>query len=205
LKGTKYCKSVAVLRQGFEDRRSTWHDHLDDLESFFYVTCYLMFTTECPGKVKTRKPHFIAEWLILEGRCAAGAKINFFAPNDLDLAGLSSFWSSASRKLLQEYFKYIKRVQQKREAHRQLDKFDERIQHGYLCGRAPKHYVKILWLFDEALEALRANKVTHMGASAIDPRLVEDPDIAPPSKAKKRKVNDDTEVPSAKKQKGGVE
>lgn len=166
-----------------------------------------MFTTECPGTVKPRKPRFIAEWLILDGRCAAEAKITFFASSNLNLVELSSFWSPASRKMLQEYFKYIKRIQQKREAHHQLDKFDERIQHGYLRAGAPMHYAEILGLLDEALETLRTNKVgTHMDASAIDPGLAEDPDIAPPSTAsKKRKVNCGTNVPSAKKQRGVAE
>ncbi|KAJ2919822.1 hypothetical protein MD484_g596, partial [Candolleomyces efflorescens] len=70
--GTRLFQSIIVLRS-FEKRFKATHDYLDDLESMFYVLCYLMFGFSGPGdRVRPVVTDMLNSWDVADSRTAEG-------------------------------------------------------------------------------------------------------------------------------------
>jgi hypothetical protein len=51
------------------------HDYLDDLESFYYVLCWICFGHDAPGKRITPQPDVITDWEDPSSSCIRAARL----------------------------------------------------------------------------------------------------------------------------------
>ncbi|KZP07228.1 hypothetical protein FIBSPDRAFT_939643 [Athelia psychrophila] len=71
LAGTRFYQSIHVLRAEGQ------HDHLDDLESFFYLFCMLCLGYSGPGQAIVPTPSVFHGWEMDRPEVAAGVKTGF--------------------------------------------------------------------------------------------------------------------------------
>lgn len=133
------------------------HDFLDDLESFFYVLCDLVFSRVSPGKEMDRKAKIMLErWDLRDDVTAKGSKGCFilypFAVTLVD----EDYWGSAFVELLEAFHDFLEnlvRQKVKTRAKRGLS-YDEKVQKVKDLG-FDEHYNHLDRLFQTALDALK--------------------------------------------------
>ncbi|PPQ95806.1 hypothetical protein CVT26_015947 [Gymnopilus dilepis] len=82
--GRRAFQSLNVLRDDERDAKtlSFSHDHLDDLESFFYVFCWFSFGYTAPKTKVQPFPEFLSNWDSKNCRLAAAFKKAFYFDQD---------------------------------------------------------------------------------------------------------------------------
>ncbi|TFK61121.1 hypothetical protein BDN72DRAFT_965343 [Pluteus cervinus] len=114
--GTRPFQSASVLfsestRPGAKPRRTTRgygpypHDYLDDMESLFYVLCWICYQFESPGIRSDDTPDIIFEWEASRPTSSAWAKVEFLTS---PLPPLPSYFQRGSA-----YQHLLERLQQK--------------------------------------------------------------------------------------------
>lgn len=109
-------QSVAVLSSyNLHGQQMPPHDYLDDLESFFYVLCRIMFSTVSKGKSVHSRIELLLEQWASDPETAAGAKERFIMsalkPAHID----STYWGEACMTLLHEFHTFIQSIVKKKD------------------------------------------------------------------------------------------
>ncbi|TFK66136.1 hypothetical protein BDN72DRAFT_880467 [Pluteus cervinus] len=114
--GTRAFQSTSVLfgdsiRHNGEARRTTRgfgpypHDYLDDMESLFYVLCWICYQFESPGVRSEDTPDILLEWETRQANSSALAKVEFLTS---PLPPLPSYFQRGSA-----YQHLLEKLQQK--------------------------------------------------------------------------------------------
>ncbi|KAF5331419.1 hypothetical protein D9611_011862 [Ephemerocybe angulata] len=95
--GTRFYQSIILLK-GLAGQYKPAHDHLDDLESFYYVLLDLTFGRSDPGK------SWVIDWMENEWdnddeQLSASAK-DYFLRRPLKVGDVPSFWSEECKEML---------------------------------------------------------------------------------------------------------
>ncbi|EDR03779.1 uncharacterized protein LACBIDRAFT_306822 [Laccaria bicolor S238N-H82] len=198
--GTRAFQSMMVLRSQTNKPGVIFpaHDYLDDLESFFYVFCYICFAYEAPGKKKSPQPTLLTEWEDFNSNTARHSKLSFLTESsDHDLSPW--FGEGVFQTLLQQmgqfvYDHYMTKDRRLKQPRRCLNDLTE---------AAHEQYAIFLGYVDEAIEKLEAMQPEVAPDGTILASGV--PPITPPRSSpssSKRPSNDVLEgSPSSKKPK----
>lgn len=172
-KGTKLYQSIAVLQSYHVKADDTIlpHGYLDDLESFLYVLCDLMFNRFCATKEMNEDAKELLEmWSTGDGRIALHTKVPFtqgaFNPALVD----REYWGTACVELLKSFVGFIKDIVWQKDAIRVTQGADWKEKARLLKelesdGKLEEHYDTLDALFKKALDALE------MEEPQIDARL----------------------------------
>ncbi|KAF6753514.1 hypothetical protein DFP72DRAFT_814162, partial [Ephemerocybe angulata] len=150
--GTTSHQSISVLR-GRRDSvlaKRQIRDHLDDLESFFYVLHDTMFCWErCQGMCR--------KWVQEEDPLtAAEAKLEFWE-HGFSLEGVDTFWDAASQGLLESFYHFVQEivfVKEEINEHYAAFPEEDRRKRLALLGDRDSHYDEVLSFFDKALNEI---------------------------------------------------
>ncbi|KAF8889425.1 hypothetical protein CPB84DRAFT_1785548 [Gymnopilus junonius] len=89
--GTQVFQSVNVLKSSRKNKKSKSapHSYLDDLESFYYVLCWICFGYSAPGERLDPFPEVLRDWAGKDPfTCAAIKGLMFLGPNEPDFEEL---------------------------------------------------------------------------------------------------------------------
>ncbi|KAF6760847.1 hypothetical protein DFP72DRAFT_959514 [Ephemerocybe angulata] len=157
--GTHLYQAVSVLRSGTEERFliPVPHDYLDDLESFFWILCHLIYGFDginhaAPDAFSHRS--FLGQIDDPDTMMATNRKQIYFMKEGPAVCKPPSFWSHASVELLERFHSYMSPMV--------IAKFDSRAESEVavvetlqdLYGNVHRHYADVIGLFDVALEKL---------------------------------------------------
>ncbi|KAF6760800.1 hypothetical protein DFP72DRAFT_881504 [Ephemerocybe angulata] len=147
--GTHLYQSVSVL-----DIRKILsavpHDHLDDLESIYYVLCHLLYGYEGVGAPVANAftgRSTLALWENLKGEDASHRKLNYLMDEGPDVQPPPLYWSSACVDLCNSLHQYILPLERRDRETRQ--RLAEHLHRGL-----EQHYSDIIAMFDTALVEL---------------------------------------------------
>ncbi|KAG2012023.1 other/FunK1 protein kinase [Coprinopsis cinerea AmutBmut pab1-1] len=152
--GTRMFQSVMVLL-GFRMDNSPPHDHLDDLESFFYVFTYILFAYVKPKERRNSLPRLLLKWDQSEPERAEEAKCHFMALRLHEVTDtIDSWWGNIVVDLFTKFKQYIRnRSDDKRDAWYSASTPDaEAIKK--LRDEFEDHYKHITKLFQDAITNL---------------------------------------------------
>ncbi|KAJ3549042.1 hypothetical protein NMY22_g1041 [Coprinellus aureogranulatus] len=153
--GTRMYQSISVLRSQIVDPAPP-QDYLDDLESFFYIFCQLVFSFERPGRLVRSIPDFLRHWNLDDELLAANAKAGFLHdPPRFSL--MSSFWGTACKTLLKDFQTVIRRINVARGEIRESEELDDDgkiMAYEKLAQDVDGPFNKVLSAFDRAISAL---------------------------------------------------
>jgi hypothetical protein len=157
------------------------HDYLDDIESFFYVLCYLMLCFNGAGEyTKAILSAEVKKWDSDDPTVAANQKWTFVSwPLAEDC--VSSYWEDPCVSLLEDFKEFIEdivKAKTKIFAARITDK-EKREKIENLHGKINEHYKKVLDLFDKAIEMLPDYDPVVEGTEVTDATLAGSPDGSP--------------------------
>lgn len=143
--------SIAVLRNNYDYDLSLrqYRDHLDDLESVFYLFCETVFFWH-----EARAPPWWDSDDLYE--CAASKLLMFcIEPDEFDTDAVDQAFGDASRKLLKRFFAFIQEFVVKKEEINLMGnpELEER-ERLALINSWEVHFNKLLGIFDDALEEL---------------------------------------------------
>ncbi|KAF5340990.1 hypothetical protein D9611_006070 [Ephemerocybe angulata] len=156
--GTYLYTSVCVLDALNPCYPALPRDYLDDLESFFYVFCHLLYGFEGPGRqaADAYKPDSVlARWEIPVLRNASLNKLHYLTMLGPECRRPPLYWSTACTELCDKLRKYLlplvttKVHIRDRDGRRVRKALLENLHDGL-----DAHYTAILALFDTALEEL---------------------------------------------------
>lgn len=161
LQGTRRYQSVAVLRSYRIPAGEPIppHDYLDDLESFFYVLCELMFTRVSPGKDVDEEARLLLErWEARDERLAVESK-SAFITDILDRDWVDTdFWGPVCLMVLEGFHGFIYGIfREKSKIRNSRVSMQEKVAlyKGLgLNGKIETHYKMLEDLFNTALVAL---------------------------------------------------
>ncbi|KAF6765516.1 hypothetical protein DFP72DRAFT_798317, partial [Ephemerocybe angulata] len=103
--GTQFYMSIILLR-GMSAAYQPARDHLDDIESFYYVLVHLIFGRYDPGQSAIMHDFIRREWGSDDPERAAYAKEAFLqAP--LDVTDIPQFWSKECKQMVVDMHKFI--------------------------------------------------------------------------------------------------
>lgn len=164
------------------------HDYLDDLESFFYVLCELMFTRFSPGKVIHKEAKLLLErWEARDPRIAIESKTVFLVESfDVDLID-SDYWGSACLAVLQGFHSFIYDIyRQKATIRRKKIPIQDKVALYKGLGQNGKidmHYKTLEDLFNAALKVLETD-----GLKSDESRVTAEAELATTSGSSSRSV-----------------
>ncbi|KAF5341148.1 hypothetical protein D9611_006040 [Ephemerocybe angulata] len=155
--GTHLYQSVSVL-----DIRKILsavpHDHLDDLESFYYVLCHLLYGYEGVGAPVANAftgRSTLALWENLKGEDASHRKLNYLMDEGPDVQPPPLYWSSACVDLCNSLHQYIlPLVKAKLKVRGTRDRETRQRLAEHLHRGLEQHYSDIIAMFDTALVEL---------------------------------------------------
>lgn len=160
--GTRNYQSIEVLRSYFVKPGHPFlpHDYLDDIESFLYVLCEIMFTTVSEGKeMHEEARQCMKRWVTMGERVALESKLYFIRnPFDFDLVD-EDYWGKACVELLEGFHDFIERISWEKSRRRvQSIPFEKKVELWKalrLDGKLEEYYDEVDALFEKALHALR--------------------------------------------------
>ncbi|KAF6760898.1 hypothetical protein DFP72DRAFT_1003488 [Ephemerocybe angulata] len=172
--GTHLYQSVSVLENSDDDTviAPVPRDYLDDLESFFYVLCHLLYGykgVDLPDPDAFKGLTILAQWE-QERLKATHAKAHYLGANELNARRLATFWSSASVELCDSFRKFISPIGRTKTSIR--NKRDPKVRQKLfqdLHNEIEIHYAYVISLFDNALAAL--NSVRGDAPRSLSPSL----------------------------------
>jgi hypothetical protein len=152
LQGNPLFQSMMVL-YSVELDLSFPHDHLDDLESFFYILLYIVYTYDCQG-LSHPMDKLLKQWKKKTGTTAAEAKVVFFLLEHAIPKTIASRWPKALLNVLSEFRAFLMPLSQKKVSIRYMKakKVPEILRD--LAFNVDQHYDGILRIFDTGIEAL---------------------------------------------------
>ncbi|KAF8971790.1 hypothetical protein BDZ97DRAFT_1785143 [Flammula alnicola] len=150
--GTRAFQSVNVL-ESYRRRDAVSHDYLDDLESFFYVLCWVCFGYAGPNKKVEPLPEVLESWEKEEPQTAAMGKQTFFF-RPLEESSVTGFFGPIFHKLLLQLHTFFK--------HQVLRKIAIPKDQAAPClidlkTKAVEDYAMVLGFVDEAIKDLAAS------------------------------------------------
>ncbi|KAF6760881.1 hypothetical protein DFP72DRAFT_1165974 [Ephemerocybe angulata] len=211
--GTRLYQSFAVLKTG-EDSDSLAHidhDYLDDLESFFYVLCHLLYGFDSIGVEKSEadlaqtKP--LEHWEIQDAIRAANSKFCYIHLDGTFIPP-SAFWSQPCLDLAEKFRHFLAPLLLEKIKIREPMRSAARkaLLDGLHSGMED-HYSQVLSFFDEALEELAKpggeaprRPLSASTTSSFDsPRRDANPPPAPVNRGVKRSIKDVEALPNVRR------
>ncbi|KAF6760879.1 hypothetical protein DFP72DRAFT_1165972 [Ephemerocybe angulata] len=211
--GTWLYLSFADLANGKANRGLACvdHDYLDDLESFFYVLCHLMYGFDSIGVAKSDtdfRETVMGAWEDEDAVLTAPSKLAYFHSQGMHVVPPSPFWSQACIDLCEKIRHFlcpllmakIKIRSTKGAAVREAMLAD-------LHAGMEEHYSEVLGFFDTALEELakpggeapRRPPSASTTSSFDSPRRDANPPLAPVNRGMKRSIEDVEALPNVRR------
>ena len=176
------------------------HDYLDDLESCFYVLCWICFAYNGPGLLIRPQPSFLCWWEELNPEIASDSKRAFF--HRYALPEMSSWFGKTFEALLQNFRKFLDAEISRKD--RLMHEKAPRLSLEELKADATKHYAIVLGFVDDAIKEVEALPDANPLFASGFPPAAASPTTPPQASASpgKRRSNDIPEgTPSFKKSK----
>ena len=176
------------------------HDYLDDLESCFYVLCWICFAYDGPGLLIRPQPSFLCFWEELNPEIASNSKFAFF--HEFALPDMSSWFGKTFETLLQNFRHLL--VTEISRKNRLMHEKTPRLSLDELKADATKHYAIVLGFVDDAIKEVEALPDANPLFASGFPPAAASPATPPQASASpgKRRSNDIPEgTPSFKKSK----
>lgn len=174
-KGTRMFQSANVLSSAYHPDVAHTHDYLDDLESFYYVTAYLILAYDARGRF-LRHPREMKDWDDCSASGSFQAKITYMTTKGSRVASrASSTWGKECCTLLEQFHDLIRDVTLARHGEEVIP--NERDSDYY--------YDAIKVIFETAIAQLPDEEPMLDATLPIAPR--------PPTTPKKRPSEDDEE------------
>ncbi|KAJ2919897.1 hypothetical protein MD484_g612, partial [Candolleomyces efflorescens] len=154
--GTRLFQSIMALHS-FEKVVNPIHDYLDDIESFFYVLCYLMLSFNGDGEhTKAELSSEMRNWDNDDPTLAANRKWMFISWPLLAEDCVLHYWQEPCVSLLKDFKKFVENIVQTKIQIFATEITDEerRTKVENLHGKIDEHYKQVLDLFDKAIEML---------------------------------------------------
>jgi hypothetical protein len=143
--------SIAILRNKYDHELCTrqYRDHLDDLESIFYLFCEVVFYWD-----RETAPLWWNSDDLYE--CAASKLLMFcIEPDEFETDEVDPEYSDVSCKLLKRFFAFTQEfVVKKEEINMMGDHQAEERERLVLIDSWEDHFDRLLGIFDDALEEL---------------------------------------------------
>ncbi|KAF5341251.1 hypothetical protein D9611_005965 [Ephemerocybe angulata] len=158
--GTHLYQSISALDTSRASLVTVAHDYLDDLESFFYVLCHLLYGYEgvgSPAQDAFTGTGLLAHWENLPNDDASTTKLSYITHYGPNLVKPPLFWSSACIKLCDDFRRYLFPLIEDKLKARVVDRDpnERKALLEELHDGLEKHYADIIALFDTALEDLQ--------------------------------------------------
>ena len=128
------------------------HNYLDDMESFFYVLCWICFAYDGPGLLIRPQPSFLCLWEELNPEIASDSKRAFL--HKYALPGMSSWFGTTFETLLQNFRKFLDAEISRKD--RLMHEKAPRLSLEDLKADATKHYAIVLGFVGDAIKDLEA-------------------------------------------------
>ncbi|KAF5341254.1 hypothetical protein D9611_005960 [Ephemerocybe angulata] len=172
--GIRRFQSVTVL-WGLLSGCPPIHDHLDDLESFFYVLCHLVLLFDEPGKRNETMDETLAGWesdVVSDVMKAKVAVFRGFCPE------VSDWWGEACDKLLAGFIELLWTAMVKKVVVRINHRISPEEQRERLETVAKDFgdiWDKVVKLFDDTLASFEQEDAARSGAAAVAPATFTTP------------------------------
>ncbi|KAJ3520939.1 hypothetical protein NMY22_g12521 [Coprinellus aureogranulatus] len=152
--GTPGYMSINVLTRNTDKdfKRRYIRDHLDDLESAFYVLCEAAFKWQNP---QCHAPIHAIYLTTGDAEAAAKAKRRLFEAKTLNANDVVPTFGPETKKVLQSFFKFLKDVIKAKDKYYANRSEKDRLAAAMrLINQKDKHYAEVLAFFDKAIKKL---------------------------------------------------
>ncbi|KAJ2914980.1 hypothetical protein MD484_g5412, partial [Candolleomyces efflorescens] len=188
----------------FEDPQKAFaHDHVDDLESFFYILTYIVYTYDSRGNTYPRH-ELLREWKSYAGHNAADAKGVFLvAETDVDPI-IAPRWPDALLDVFCGFRTLLADLFEDRQHARRLNPKKVLKLLEDMASNVDHHYDEVLQLFDTGIDALE--KADNDSATAkVAPTNPDSASVqSPPHQSSSKRPREecaDSHIPNAKRSK----
>ncbi|KAF5339124.1 hypothetical protein D9611_011173 [Ephemerocybe angulata] len=180
--GTRQYQSMAVLQSSNPKiQPPPPQDHLDDIESFFYATCHIVFWFATPGVPNRNIPEFLSKWESAKEADARAWKALFMSePLDTDL--ISKYWGRPIVNLLQSFKKFIDGIHRSKADYRATAKTSDKLVkmlRKKLWMKAEEHYAEVDGFFQTCLDALELEEINGPAPGTSDSSAPSSPESSP--------------------------
>ena len=154
LKGIPLFHSTSVLYSAdLEDCPPFPHDHVDDIESFFWIFTYIVYTYDSKG-VYHGMDRMLRKWEKLTGTPASDNKGLFLLEREFVPDTITPRWPKALLDVYSGFGMFLAPIFQKRmnTRYKEPDEVFESLKK--MASSADKHYDDVLQIFDNGIEAL---------------------------------------------------
>ncbi|KAJ3538891.1 hypothetical protein NMY22_g4983 [Coprinellus aureogranulatus] len=219
--GTRMYQSISVI-QTRDVKPQPPQDYMDDLESFFYVLCHIIYSFKQPGVIREKVPEFLKFWDMDDLPLLLSVKQGF-ALKPTDRSKILPYWRGACVTLLQEFQEVIRTILYKKieiQDSEVLDTEGKLEAYGRLSRESNVYYERVKAAFDKAITDLEEQGLNQeelepyptRSSSLRTPSLAEGPptkaNVGAPAKAVAPKVNEQPTIspvnsPTGKKRPSG--
>ncbi|CAA7264864.1 unnamed protein product [Cyclocybe aegerita] len=196
--GTRAYQSGNVLYSYFEPSKCRPHSHLDDLESFFYVLCWICFSYLGVRKKLPGTPPILADWDDEDPSRALRAKKSFYF-DLVPVAVVPDFFGDPFRNLLQNLQSFFRPlIPDLKTTPRPL---------AEILKTSDEDYKTILKMFDDAIEEASGAREVPAAPPATPTREPAPPPPLPQASPSResRNVNNSSSSSSRKRGSGEVD
>ncbi|RXW23299.1 hypothetical protein EST38_g2556 [Candolleomyces aberdarensis] len=152
--GSRLYLSIAVLLCCTRDPLTILpHDHLDDLESFFYVYSYIIHVYDSSG-ASYAIPNMFIRWEQSPAAEIVELKHAFLRRKNLNGKGVEERWPKQCIKVFQGFRKFLLPHADKKTNIIYHDSYENKKDFKYLMDDIVKHYETVLHLFNNAIDSL---------------------------------------------------
>jgi hypothetical protein len=157
------------------------HDHLDDLESFFYVLCWICFGFSGPGKKLNPFPKTLSKWESTDPELAADAKKGMFYLGLENTGDTTPFFGDIFQELLEDLHGFFQAHVARKFS---ISKRGQIPSLPDLIPESSQHYDTVLGFVDNAIRKRAALLQSSVDVDAIqvtaDPTTSTSPPSTPP-------------------------
>ncbi|KAJ2915010.1 hypothetical protein MD484_g5420, partial [Candolleomyces efflorescens] len=183
----------------FEDPQKAFaHDHVDDLESFFYILTYIVYTYDSRGNTYPRHELF-KEWKSYAGHNAADAKgVYLVSETDVDPI-IAPRWPNALLDVFCGFRTFLADLFEDRQHARRMEPEEVLELLEEMASKVDQHYDEVLQMFDTGIQAL--DNAENESATAKAPLTdLDSVSVQSSSHLKRPREEDpDTHLPTAKR------
>lgn len=151
------------------------HDHLDDLESFFYVLCWICFGFSGPGKKLNPFPKTLSKWESTDPELAADAKKGMFYLGLENTGETTPFFGDIFQELLEDLHGFFQAHVARKFS---ISKRGQIPSLPDLIPESSQHYETVLGFVDNAI---RKRAALQAPSDAIQVAAVPTTSTSPPS------------------------